>query len=304
MFNMAHAFVLSLRRNGGAYKDAPVILTVGEDEYAPELTDGSIAWLEKENVSVRLVPKFLYAKRNVYGTGIYRMLADFKADVVLMIDSDIVIGRPFDELVESIAATGELGALIEFGTPFYFEGSPTWEELYEHCGLGKPKLVHQYTGWSLMGQELRHRYCPPWFNFGVVIAPRDVMTEVGRVFLPLMERIEEIEETMYRSQLALSLAVVALGIPYRALPLRYNFPYEDAVEAHNPEEVENAAILHYARQTDQFNKWVDMQTLDSLYTAIRREGYKGILGKIHDVLESIYPDLVEDQRGLDDQAFR
>jgi hypothetical protein len=221
MFNMAHAFTVSLRRNGGAYKDAPVILTVGEDEYAPELTDGSIAWLEKENVSIRLVPKFMYASRKYFGTGAYRMMADFQADVVLMVDSDILIKQPLDDLVESIAATGEFGALIEFGTPFYFENSTTWEELYAHCGLGEPKLIYQYTGWGLMGQELKHQFCPPWFNFGVVIAPRDVMIRIGRVFFPLVERIEELEESMYRAQLALSLAVVALDIPYRVLPLRY-----------------------------------------------------------------------------------
>jgi len=304
MFNMAHAFTVSLRRNGGAYKDAPVILTVGEDEYAPELTDGSIGWLARENVSVRLVPKYLYATRKYFGTGAYRMLADFKADVVLMVDSDIVIGQPFDELVESIAATGEFGALIEFGTPFYFENSPTWEQLYEHVGLGEPKKIHQYTGWGLMGQAIEHQFCPPWFNFGVVIAPRDIMLRIGRVFCPLVDRINELEESMYRSQLALSLAVVALNIPYRVLPLRYNFPYEDAVEADNPAEVENAAILHYARQTEQFNKWTDFRDMDRLYAAIRREGQTGILAKICAVLESIYPTLVDEQRGLDDRPFR
>jgi len=226
------------------------------------------------------------------------------ADVVLMVDSDIVIGQPFDELVESIAATGEFGALIEFGTPFYFENSPTWEQLYEHVGLGEPKKIHQYTGWGLMGQAIEHQFCPPWFNFGVVIAPRDVMLRIGRVFCPLVDRINELEESMYRSQLALSLAVVALNIPYRVLPLRYNFPYEDAVEADNPAEVENAAILHYARQTEQFNKWTDFRDMDRLYAAIRREGQTGILAKICAVLESIYPTLVDEQRGLDDRPFR
>jgi len=165
-------------------------------------------------------------------------------------------------------------------------------------------LIHEYTGWGLMGQDVKHRYCPPWFNFGVVIAPREVMERIGRVYLPLIERIEEIEESMYRPQLALSLAVVALGIPYRVLPLRYNFPYEDAVEADNPAEVENAAILHYARQTEQFNKWTDFQDMESLYAAIRRDGHTGILAKICAVLESIYPTLVDEQRGLDDRPFR
>src|SRR4029079_17675890 len=39
MFNMAHSLVLSLRRNGGAYAGAPVVITVGDGEYPQGLID-------------------------------------------------------------------------------------------------------------------------------------------------------------------------------------------------------------------------------------------------------------------------
>src|SRR4029079_1638891 len=103
MFNMAQALTLSLRLNGGSYADAAVILTVGESSYSPELRNTPPRWLTKYNARLNFVPAPVFERYSWYGTALQRFRYGFKADVVLMLDADVLIARPFDDLVQSVA---------------------------------------------------------------------------------------------------------------------------------------------------------------------------------------------------------
>jgi len=54
-------------------------------------------------------------------------------------------------------------------------------------------------------------------------------------------------DTFFRFQIALTLAIQKLGLPTRALPLRYNFPNDPQFDQKYPEELMNLRILHYLR---------------------------------------------------------
>src|SRR5438045_3616168 len=78
--NMARCLVLSLRRFGGAYRDAPVFLTVGDDTIDPGLP-GRHPWLASLGVEVRWAPEEAFRRHSYYATGAARFGHDYRSDV-------------------------------------------------------------------------------------------------------------------------------------------------------------------------------------------------------------------------------
>ena len=43
-----------------------------------------------------------------------------------------------------------------------------------------PPSIHEHTGWGFMVNTPQHRYTPLYFNFGMVIAPGEMMKQQNR----------------------------------------------------------------------------------------------------------------------------
>ncbi len=95
--NMVHCFALSLRRFGGAYRDAPIILTVGDTTIDPDLHHRH-PWLGRRGVNVRWVPEEDFRIHSYFATGAARFVHPYRSDVVLFLDADILVTSAFDEL--------------------------------------------------------------------------------------------------------------------------------------------------------------------------------------------------------------
>jgi hypothetical protein len=248
--NMAHYLTRSLRVRGGLYRDAPIILTVGAERRDPDLASHH-PWMAENGVEIRWINEDLFARDSWYATACERFRAEFTSDVVLMLDADTLIAGPLDPLVEEAQSKQALCGVIAHKPPL--PRREQWQEIYDSCGLGKVETPCQHTGWGYMFQDESLRYCPPYFNLGVLAAPAAVMRSVGSAIYELMAAVDAVHQTPYRVQIAVSLAVTRFALPFRALPFRWNFVNDPLLEALHASELGDVRIIHLLRR-HQINK--------------------------------------------------
>lgn len=287
-FNMTHYLVSSLRRFGGDYNNARVILTIGDAEIDNGITE-LYPWIRKHGVEVKWLSKERFAQDSWYATAVERFCHDFSSEVVMMLDADILISRPFEELVIDCYRKQHFAGLIAHVSPF--SEPDLWQKIYDVAGLGAVSLKHEHTGWGYMFNNEETRFCPPYFNFGVLCAPSQIMRSIGKEIYDLMHCIDSVTKTIFRCQLALSLAITKQSLPYRCLPMRYNFANDVFLEALHGTELPHAAILHLLRDHQQIYKtrlFDDRQHVEEILT---RKDLRGINLMAQQVLQQIHPDV-------------
>lgn len=289
--NMVHYNVNSLRVYGGAYRDAKVILTIGDENFDESWSNKP--WIRDLGIEVRWVPQERYKEWIYYATAVERFCYRFEADMVLMLDADIVIRRPLDELIDGCYEAREFRGLIPHVSPFRGEGS--WQELYDAAGLGKVEAIHEHTGWGYMLTDEALRYCPAYFNLGVLCAPADVMASVGSVIYEMMGVCEGVFKTAYKCQIAAGLAVTKQKVPYSPLPMRFNYPNQPLIEALHQGELEHAAIVHYLASHQGIYKET-FDSAESIEAVLKRTDLRNANEQLRQVLRTIHP-LVVSQGG-------
>jgi len=282
--NMAHYLTRSLRVRGGRYRDAPIVLTVGAEERDPDLARNH-PWMADNGVEVRWVDQELFARETWYATACERFRYEFKSDVVLALDADTLIAGPLDELVAEAHRTGAVCGVVAHIPPF--SRREQWQQLYDSCGLGELKTPCEHTGWGYMFQDESLRYCPPYFNLGVLAAPAAVMRSLGGAIYELMTAVDAVERIIYRVQIAVSLAVTRFGLPFHALPFRWNFANNPDLEAIHASELDDVRIIHLLRK-HQIHKDELYASLDNVEAMLARTDLRVInelaqrlLGEIH-----------------------
>lgn len=290
--NMVRCLALSLRANGGICRDAPIILTVGDREVDPGLA-ARHPWLGPLGVEARWVPADLYREHEIYATGATRFEHEYRSDVVLFLDADILVAAPFDEMIRAVHSQGHLAGMIAQASPIQFFDPPlSWRDLYRQCGVdAEPELIHEHPGWPYYrsGDEA-YRYGPAYFNYGVIAAPARVMKQIGRNYLADLTRLRELTSNALVAQIALTISIVRDSIPYRTLPVRYNYPNHPMLEALHGPELPLAKFLHL-KETHQFEKFDLFADLANVRRTIGRTDLRNINEMARRVLEQIQPDL-------------
>ena len=88
------------------------------------------------------------------------------------------------------------------------------------------------------------------------------------------------------------MALVELGVPYRTLPMRYNFANDELLEALHGSELPHARFLHLHGKL-QIERDYLYADLDRIRETIRRTDLRGVARLAQRVLAAIEPDLVE-----------
>jgi hypothetical protein len=283
--NMAHYLTHSLRARGGHYRDAPIILTVGAEQQDPDLARKH-PWMRDNGVEVRWVDTTLFARESFFGTACERFRHDFSSDVVLALDADTLIVGPLDELVAEADAAGAVCGVVAHVPPF--ARRTRWREIYGACGLGEPSMACEHTGWGYLFSDETLRHCPPYFNQGVIAAPAAAMRGIGSVVYDLMAAADSVERSYYRVQIALGLAVVRLGLPFRALPFRWNFANDPLLEALHADELPHLRIIHLLRK-HQLHKNELYANLDAVEAMLARTDLRVINARAQRLLAEIHP---------------
>lgn len=295
-FNMLRCLACSLRRNGGVYRDAPIIATVGDARIDSRLAR-RLSWLKPLGVELRWLRRRDFAARDYFATGHQRWKYAYESDVVLLLDADILIAGPLDELVQSVYERNVVAGMIAHCCPFERAGQHhmTWDIMYRHCQAGAPRLEHEHTGWGWLSSDPGRRNCPAYFNYGVVCAPRSFCSSIGLMIDGVFDQVREIAPSVYAAQVALAVAIGKLKIPAVALPMRWNFANAPELEAMHAAELSHARILHMLG-AHQFDKGRVFASATSLEDFVRAPSLSGINAQAQEVLREILPDLLAEDR--------
>jgi hypothetical protein len=289
--NMAHYLVRSLRLHGGRYRDAPVILTVGDSHRDPALA-ARHAWLAATGVELRWVDEELFSRETWFATAVERFRYVFTSDVVLALDADVLIAGPLDELVDQCHDHGAVCGVVAHVPPL--ASREEWQAIYDACDLGTVRTPCEHTGWGYMFSDDTLRHCPPYFNLGVLAAPAEAMATIGRDAYSLMRAVDAVRSTPYRAQIAVSLAVTRHGLPFRALPFRWNFVNDPLLEALHAEELPQLKIIHLLRR-HQLHKSELYASLENVEAALERTDLRVINERAQQVLREVHPLVMADR---------
>jgi hypothetical protein len=291
-FNMVRCLTLSLRRFGGAYRNAPVIVTAGDVAIDHNMAS-KYPWLGPLGIELHWTTEAQFRAHSYHATVNARFERDYRSDVVLFLDADILIADAFDEMIQEVHARQLIAAMIAPASPLQFFKKPTtWRDLYRHCGLDlEPRLCHEHTGWPYyFSGDLAFRYCPAYFNYGVVCAPAKLMKRIGELYFHYVTKLQEITDEFLVTQMALALVFASLDLPYKTLPVRYNFPNHPMLEALHGSEIARAKFLHLKEnhQIQKFELFADPAQIKHM---IRRADLRGINQIAQRVLAAIEPQL-------------
>ena len=283
--NMAHYLTRSLRVRAGRYRDAPIILTVGAGKRDPDLARNH-PWMGVNDVAIRWIDEELFAREGWYATACERFRYAFTADVVLALDADTLIAGPLDQLVDEAHRTGALCGVVAHVPPF--SRLEQWQQLYHSLGLGELTTPFQHTGWGYAFQDESLRYCPPYFNLGVLGAPAAVMRSIGSDIYDLMAAVDGVHRTSYRIQIAVSLAVTRLGLRVRPLPFRWNFANDPLLEALHADELADVRVIHLLRKHQIFKDEL-YASIDNVEAMLARTDLRVINALAQRLLGEIHP---------------
>lgn len=256
-FNQVHYLAASLRQRGGSLRHSPIIVTVGDDS-EPFNIHRRLSWAHRYPIEFRWVPRRLYQKHGYYATAIERWRYEFRLPYVLLLDADMVMLRDIDSLLDRILAEPALYGVPAYGSPWgnsnllhLKSDHEWWSEVFQRADMREPPLTCEYVGHKVIFND-SIRYCPPYFNQGVMLAPAGMVTAIGERLYEEIAVVESVVDTFYKVQVALTLAIVRQRIPWRTLSIRYNYMTFLMLSAAMPEDAANVRIAHYSSQTPWF----------------------------------------------------
>jgi len=265
-FNQIRLMAASFRRFGGPLRNSRIVVTVG----AEEQTDlaGRLPWSRDYGVEWRWLDPDLFARHNYWGTAVERFRQPFESQYVLFLDADVLAISPPELTTSPVTETGGIAGLIAHVAPFErpLQG---WTELTEAAGLGKPPFVTRHSGWGVMDYSLEGQHAPPYFNLGVLFCSSDAARAFAARLYEEMEIVNSVRETVFRCQIALTLAIIRLGIPWYELPLRLNFPNDLRFWRGYQAEAARVQLMHYLRE-DEINRTIDFASENALRAAVAR----------------------------------
>lgn len=263
--------VESLRRYGGrAAARAPLTVVFGP-EASPEEISRQMAWGKALGVRWEVVPEAIFARHGIYGTALQRFSGHFAADMVLMLDADVLITGSLDGLLRDTQARQVLRGLPAHIPPW--TQPEQWDHLFAALQLGPAPKICTPSGRGIYPESAQDM--PPYFNLGVILAPAAMMTSIGSVIFAEMAAIDLVMNSHYRCQLALMAAICRLGTPWRALPLRYNFPNDAAFVHRHPWEGLHIRMLHYLRRGPPCDRERDFASIEALCSWLEWDDLEG-----------------------------
>ncbi|MEK6327710.1 MAG: aminotransferase class I/II-fold pyridoxal phosphate-dependent enzyme [Actinomycetota bacterium] len=213
----------------------------------------------------------LFDEFGMAATATQRFTYGFDAPLVLMLDADVLCTGSLDELFEQ--GTRSIAGVTAYVWPHpylkYRDGvdrprASFWPELFRFAGLPTQPLVSEYPGWKVMEEatnrhssssssgleRLTRRFCPPYFNLGVLAASSETIERLGTTIFDDLATVNRFCTAVHRCQLALTLAMVRTATRPVEMPLRFNFPNDPGCWEEYPDEAADIRILHYMRSKE------------------------------------------------------
>jgi hypothetical protein len=114
------------------------------------------------------------------------------------------------------------------------------------------------------------------------------MRSLGTDIYDLMAAVDAVHRTMYRVQIAVSLAVTRFALRFRALPFRWNFVNDPLLEALHAAELGDVRIIHLLRK-HQLHKDEVYASLESVEAMFARTDLRVINALAQRLLGELHP---------------
>lgn len=281
-FNRIHFIALSIRSLGGICATAPIRVAVGADEQPHDL-HARLPWSRPLGIEWGWIDRSDFVawkdSANPYlATIAARFMPPFTARHVLVLDPDVIPIAPFNDLVAKIESSPAVLGVIAHHSPFWSKDPGShrriWNLLYSAAGLGEPRFELQHSAWGIYDQVEERRLSPPYFNSGMILAPSDMLTPLWPHYVEGLRVIAESLNTYFYDQIGFTLALAKSGVPYRSLPLRFNFPNEPVFDVKLAQELSDVRFLHVMR-TEIVHRDESFKTLDTVAHLVSRKDLTG-----------------------------
>jgi hypothetical protein len=303
-FRHIHFMAASLQRLAGTIGDYEIVVCVGGDEEPRNLYE-FLPWSSNYPLIWRWVDRTRFRQDGYWETSHEIFRQPGRGRFVMCADADIVFVRDFSDLLDDLERSPAVAGVIAHVSPFTKPVPPfdkmlpleTWQHLCEGYGVALPPLTDEHTGWGVMATSSDHRFTPPYFNFGVVVAPFRLMDKISAEMARADEFVKASLTSGYRFQIALTLAILKNGLTTRSLPVRYNFPNDSRFDEKYPEDLNDIRILHYLRVYAQVvDRKKDFASLESVAALIARDNLRGSNEVFRRCIEELYPRVLEEEQ--------
>lgn len=241
-------FSLALKKLGPPYNSARVVFCCG-NEFPKKIYQRWANYLA--SVEIRQVSQSEAENDSIFAQIDARFDAvSTDADISIFCDADILVVRRLDNLLLKIVDQNRIaGSIAHFPVPYRrdISTSEAWAQLFHEMRV-RPNdqwFRHTLTG---SGAVLSDSICPFYVNFGFVMAPPRIWKTLKSDACEIRRKLMSILDAPYFSaQVALTLAIYKNDISVESLPLRYNYPNDEAADLLWPQERQYATVYHYLR---------------------------------------------------------
>jgi hypothetical protein len=257
-FSLVRFYNFALRRLGGAYREARLVVTVGDhcdlDDVRRQNT-----WSERFNVIWERVPDQIFDEFHWGGTANWRLRLPVEdADVIVLSDADTVLLRDIDPLVAGFALElpsirghmahlpPPLGAKSIAPSP---AGPEFWPWLFNLFSIQWPGAAYRYS----MDTDGSLPVSPAYFNLGFIALNAPALAILGSEIDETTRRVTAATDSVMRCQIALTVIGYRAGIDIGALPAAYNAANDMIHLKVNGLAAERIRVLHFLRE-DEVNR--------------------------------------------------
>ena len=288
-FNLVRYFTLSLRLNGGTCANARVVVTAGDGLIDQNLKE-KYPWLEDLGVEVRWVDPVDFSEDSYFATGYQRWENEYSSDLVVMMDADMLVAGDFSGALDSARAAEGVAGVVAHASPFRY--AKYWRDpLLKTFALEDTPFDCEYTAWEPGSVPEELRYCPPYFNFGFVAMPTHIAGRIGGEFRNIFKKIKTLFRSSFWGQMALTVAILKLRIPYRLLDMRFNFANVPLIESRYRALLPDARVLHLLFP-GELNRDEIFGSEDGVERFLSRADLSGVAARAQRVLKQVHPFVV------------
>jgi len=289
-FRRLHYLLHSFRRFAGECSESPVVITIAAERLDAELRPFVTA-ITNLGAEFRLDPQAASSANPYRAASLARFGHKFDCDIVLMVDECTLFGRPIDDMLRECSKRGRFSGVVAHVPPV--RSFDEWQGLYDAFNLGAVPKPYEHTGWGYLFADESLRYCPPYFNAGVLCAPADMYQQLHAGMDRRLAAVDEVIQPGLALQTAIALGIAELNLPHRMLKMRYNFVNDPMIEALHGLELPHAAILRLDRdhQIDRAAVFADDDGIESM---LARRDLRGVNAEAQRVLEKTHQLVLRD----------
>ena len=282
----------SIRLFGGALRSSPVIVTVGDDE--PVDLEARHPWSASLGVEWRWVSRQRWERYGVFANTLERFHHVIGAPAALMLDADTLCAAPIDDALAHVGPHAAFSGVIAHASPFYevVDGRTLWAPTFAAAGLAAPEMCCEHSGWQSMVFDEAGRYCPPYFNHGMMLISSDGVAALRGSLYADMVAARSVRASLYVVQLAISLSLVRSGIAWRELPLRFNYPNDPLFLPRAQAELDDLRIIHYLRE-EQYSRSRDFASIQEIGDLLDGQPLHAANERLWQVLRAVHEHVLE-----------